>query len=118
MDPRYSVRRFARRLGVHHSTVSRLLRGNRVVPSRTLRRIADRLGMSDGQAGTFQMREDSVAVAGAIGRRSFRPDTRWLARVAGISADRVNIVLQFLLRCGALKMVSVDRWELVEKESE
>jgi hypothetical protein len=74
--------------------------------------------MSDGQAGAFLMREDTAAVRGAIARPSFRPNTRWLASTAGISADRVNIILQLLLRGGALRMVSVDRWELMGEEAQ
>jgi hypothetical protein len=46
----------------------------------------------------------------AIDRSTFRPDSRWLASMAGISVDRVNISLQTLLRCGHLRMLSRDQW--------
>ena len=42
--------------------------------------------------------------------RDFKPDSRWLARVLGISVDEVNVALQRLLRLGLLEMVSQDRW--------
>lgn len=109
---RYSLRQFARGLGVHHSTVSRLLRGARPVPSRTLITMAGRLGMSSAQVAGFLAREEVAAVVDAIGRSAFRPDSRWLATVAGISVDSVNIALQELLRTGSLRMTSRERWEL------
>jgi transcriptional regulator with XRE-family HTH domain len=116
-NQRYSLRQFARGLGVHHSTVSRLLRGARPVPPRTLLTMATHLGMSPAQAADFLSREDDAAVVEAIRRPAFRPDSRWLASATGISVDGVNVVLQKLLRIGSLRMSSADRWELRGKES-
>ncbi|HEX6099826.1 MAG TPA: helix-turn-helix domain-containing protein [Thermoanaerobaculia bacterium] len=112
---RYSLRQFARGLGIHHSTASRLLRGSRPVPSRTLVTVAGHLRMSSAETADFLAREDVAAVVDAIGRSRFRPDSRWLASVAGISVDSVNIVLQKLLRTGSLRMVSKERWELARE---
>jgi transcriptional regulator with XRE-family HTH domain len=113
-DPRYSVRRFARALGVHHSTVSRLLHGTRPVPVRTVVQVAERLRMTQAQLAELLALEDAAAVVEAIGRPAFRADSRWLASVTGVSVDRVNIVLQKLLRVGSLRMRSPERWELLE----
>jgi uncharacterized protein (TIGR02147 family) len=41
---------------------------------------------------------------------AFRPDTRWIARVLGLSPDEVNIAASRLARLGLLKMVSRSRW--------
>jgi transcriptional regulator with XRE-family HTH domain len=112
---RYSLRQFARGLGIHHSTASRLLRGTRAVPGRTLVTVAAHLGMSSTQTADFQAREDAAAVVEAIGRASFRPDSRWLASVAGIPVDSVNIVLQKLLHTGCLRMTSRARWEVARE---
>jgi hypothetical protein len=68
--------------------------------------------MSSAQIAVFLAREEVAAVVDAIGRPSFRPDCRWLASVAGISVDSVNIALQELLRTGSLRMTSRERWEL------
>jgi transcriptional regulator with XRE-family HTH domain len=112
---RYSLRRFARAVGIHHATLSRLLRGARPVPSRTLVTVASRLGMSPAQVTGFVAREEVAAVVDAIGRSAFRADSRWLATVAGISVDSVNIALQELLRTGSLRMTSRERWELTRR---
>jgi len=109
------MRRFARTLGVHHSTVSRMMRGSRRMPSRTIAGIARRLGMSRAQIDEFVIREDEAAVLQAIARPSFRPDCRWLATITGISVDRVNIVLHTLLRAGALRMRAIHQWELTNE---
>jgi hypothetical protein len=77
--------------------------------------VARHLGMSSAQTAGFLALEDVAAVVEAIGRPPFRPDSRWLASVAGISVDSVNVVLQKLLRTGSLRMVSRERWELARE---
>ena len=114
-NARYSLRRFARTLDVHHSTVSRMLRRSQRIPPRTIAEIAQQLGMSRAQIDEFVIREDEAAVMQAIARSSFRPDCRWLATIAGISVDRVNVVLHTLLRAGALRMRAANHWELVNE---
>lgn len=76
--------------------------------------VAEQLRMTQAQVAEYLAREEAAAVVEAIGRRAFRPDSRWLASVTGVSVDRVNIVLQKLLRVGALRMGSTERWELLE----
>ena len=115
LNPRFSLRGFSRIVGLHHSTVSRLLRASRPVPARTVKIVGARIGLSRTETAAFAAIEDVVAVARAIDRSSFRPDSRWLASVAGISVDRVNISLQTLLRCGQLRMLSRHQWVIAGK---
>jgi len=118
LNPRYSLRAFARVLGLHHSTLSRLLRGRRPVSAHTVGVIGARIGLSRIETASFAAREDVAAVALAIDRSTFRPDSRWLASVAGISVDRVNISLQTLLRQRQLRMLSQRQWLIAPKGSE
>ena len=74
-----------------------------------------RIGMSNSETAAFAAREDAAAVALAIGRSTFRPDSRWLASVTGISVDSVNISLQTLLRCGHLRMLSRRHWVMARE---
>lgn len=74
-----------------------------------------RIGLSRSETAAFAAREDVVAVARAIDRSTFRPDSRWLASMTGISVDRVNISLQTLLRCGQLRMLSGGQWMIAGK---
>jgi plasmid maintenance system antidote protein VapI len=117
-DPAYSLRRFARLLGVHHSTVSRLLRRRRPVTPRTVHALGTRLGISDAEIANLSAAEDAAAIVHAIERPAFRPDSRWLASVASMPVDRVNVVLQRLLRIGALRMLARDRWEVMSGVTE
>lgn len=97
-------------VGLHHSTLSRLLKGSRPVSAYTVNAVGMRIGLSMSETAAFAAREDVVAVALAVARSSFRPDSRWLASVAGIPVDRVNMALQTLLRCGHLQMLSRRQW--------
>jgi transcriptional regulator with XRE-family HTH domain len=107
---RYSLRRFAARLGVHHATISRLLRGTRPIPERTVRAIGDRLGLSAAHVDALVLAEHEAAVLLAIRQPAFRPASRWLATVSGLPLDSVNIAIQSLLRTGRLTMPARDRW--------
>jgi uncharacterized protein (TIGR02147 family) len=41
---------------------------------------------------------------------NFRPNSRWIARVLGITADEVNLAVSRLARLGLLEMANRDRW--------
>jgi transcriptional regulator with XRE-family HTH domain len=137
-NAQYSLRAFARFLGLDHSTLSQLLRGKRRLTERTVRRCGMRLGLDEDSVREFCRSEAGVSdaddeVLGEVRRLasdtasvvaewhhyailelvrldSFRPDSRWLARVLGLSVDEVNIALQRLLRLGLLSMDAADRW--------
>ncbi len=59
-------------------------------------------------------REDAAAVVSGIGRASFRPNSRWLATIAGIPVDRVNIAIHSLLCAARLRMPSTQQWQLTQ----
>ena len=107
---RYSLRRLAAQVGVHHATISRLLRGNKPVPERTVRALGSRLGLSAQELDALVLAENEAAVLLAIARPAFRPASRWLATVSGLPLDRVNVAIQSLLRTGRLRMLARDRW--------
>jgi hypothetical protein len=82
---------------------------------RTVSTLGKRLGVSSRETAVYVALEDEAAVILAIQRPAFRPDSRWLASVAGITVDRVNISLQTLLRCGRLRMLSRQQWLIVKE---
>jgi uncharacterized protein (TIGR02147 family) len=136
----YSLRAFAKYLGVDHSTLSQMLRGKRRLTTRAIRKFSARLGLDNEAAegfialeehGNGQTEDDVVihqvrqlardaasliadwhhfAILELIRVRDFRPDSRWLARVLGISVDEVNVALQRLMSLGLLEMAAPDRW--------
>lgn len=107
----YSLRRFARVLGVHHTTASRLLQKSGPVPERSIRAIGKRLGLEEAAIEGLCVVERDEAVLAAIEQAGFRPATRWISSAAGIPVDQVNIALQALIRTGRLRMASAKRWE-------
>jgi uncharacterized protein (TIGR02147 family) len=134
----YSLRAFARFLGMDHSTLSQLLRGKRRFTERSVRRCGMRLGLDEESVVEFMRAEsgdhegdgaalgeirrlasdtasliaewEHYAILELVRLRYFRPDSRWIARVLGLGIDEVNIALQRLLRLGLLSMDSPDRW--------
>jgi len=138
-NPQYSLRAFAKSLGVDHSTLSQLLRGKRRFTSATIEKLAGRLGVGGDQAAAFieferrndgnnpavtheaivQLAHDAVslisewypfAILELVRLQEFTPDTRWIARVLGIAPDEVNVALHRLLRMGLLEMSERGRW--------
>jgi len=109
---RYSLRAFARDMGVHHSTLSRVMRGTQRIAVRTIGAIAAKLRLAADTVRASERSEVDAAVIAAIARRGFRPDCRWIAAVTGIPLDEVNASLHRLLRDRALRMDSRDRWTI------
>jgi transcriptional regulator with XRE-family HTH domain len=138
-NPHYSLRAFAKYLGLDHSTLSQLLRGKRRLTARSIQKFGARLGMDAETIAIHIAREEQPEPAGdealvrevrelardtasliadwqhyaileLVHLHDFRPDSRWIARVLGISVDEVNVSLQRLLRLGLLEMAAPDRW--------
>jgi transcriptional regulator with XRE-family HTH domain len=112
---RYSLRSFARFLGMDHSTLSQILRGKRRLTTQTVRAIGPMLGLSAVAITAHGVLENEQALLRAIARPGFRADSRWLAVNLGIPLDQVNVALQGLLRRRLLIMVSSQRWVSIEE---
>jgi transcriptional regulator with XRE-family HTH domain len=111
-NSRYSLRAFARSLDVDHSTLSQIVRGRRRVTRRVIRAIGPRLRLTQPEIEASCAVENDLAVLAVIARPSFRPDSRWIATVAGISVDEVNVALQRLLYTGAIEMYEQHQWRI------
>jgi hypothetical protein len=139
-NPRYSLRAFAKFLAVDHATLSQLLRGKRRLTSRMIRKLGTRLRLDEERLRAYcafeegsgspldtpgnlrevqQLAHDTVAlitdwyhhaILELTHLQEFKPDSRWLARVLGLSIDEVNVALTRLVRLELLEMVSRDRW--------
>ena len=109
---RYSLRAFARDVGVHHSTLSRVLRGRQRVTTATLMTVAMRLRLEPEVVRASERDEADAAVRDALQRRECRPDARWIATVTSLSLDAVHAALHRLLRDRVLRMDAHDRWTI------
>ena len=111
-NARYSLRAFARDLGVSHSTLSGVLSGRRPASARFVRRVAKSLGLDTQQAMTLVDREHAQKLAAHVEREGFRHDLRDLAVRSGLSVDTLCIELHRLLSERRLDMNSSDSWTL------
>jgi uncharacterized protein (TIGR02147 family) len=138
-NPRFSLRSFAKQLGIDHSTLSQVLRGRRRLSARALGAVGKRMGLSEeairAYAQNFRKKTDSkslpenirsfhfdldtfqllsvwhhYAILELIQVQGFKTDSRWIANTLGIAVEDVNIALQRLLRLGLLEMSGRDRW--------
>jgi uncharacterized protein (TIGR02147 family) len=138
-NPRFSLRSFAKQLGVDHSTLSQVLRGRRRLSARALEAVGKRMGLSEEairayaqssrkktsskrlpedlksfhvDIDTFQLLSiwHHSAILELIHMQGFKTDSRWIANTLGIAVEDVNIALQRLLRLGLLEMPGRDRW--------
>jgi uncharacterized protein (TIGR02147 family) len=138
-NPRYSLRSFAKQLGIDHATLSQVLRKKRRLSTRALESIGKRMGLAEEtirayertrskkpipnraqenvrrlkfDLDTFQLLSvwHHCAILELIHVQSFKRDSRWIAGALGISTEEVNVALQRLLRLGLLEMSSRDRW--------
>jgi transcriptional regulator with XRE-family HTH domain len=109
-NPRYSLRAFARFLALDHSTLSQILRGRRRLTARNVRALGPKLRLTASAIAEHCALEHEAAVLAAVRRPGFRADSRWLATMAGIPLDDVNVTLQRLLRKRRLTMPSPARW--------
>jgi transcriptional regulator with XRE-family HTH domain len=137
-NPRFSLRSFAKQLGIDHSTLSQVLRNRRRLSAGTLEGIGKRMGLSDEvirayaqghkkkkptsppqdirgvhfDLDTFQTLSiwHHYAILELIQVQGFKTDSRWIAKTLGIAVEDVNIALQRLLRLGLLEMAGRDRW--------
>jgi transcriptional regulator with XRE-family HTH domain len=116
---RYSLRAFARQLGVDHSTLSQWLRGVRPIPRRAIEQVGARLRLSPRQVRVFAAAGPSEGPDARILELArsggLRPDSRWISERLDIGVDETNVALQRLLRLGMLAMPSPDRWIVIEE---
>ncbi len=119
-SPRYSLRAFAQRLGVHSATISQIIRGQRFLSARGAQALARKLGCSAIQCAEVS----SDARQAAHQRRVFRlvsrgcvaPVVRGLARRLRLSCDEIDAALTQLLIRGAVVMNSTTSWIVGEEK--
>ncbi len=139
-NPQYSLRAFAKHLAIDHATLSQLLRGKRRFTPGTIEKLGQRLGLDAPTIAGYQSGEQQAShlyesavnlqevqqlandtaklvsdwyhfsILELVQLPDFRPDSRWIARVLGITPDEVNIAVTRLTRLRLLEMTAHDRW--------
>ena len=114
-NQRYSLRAFARALQTHHSTLSQILQSRRRLTPRSIRQLGVRIGLTPAQIRDACLAEHCASIRRLIGHPQFRADSRWIAMMAGIPLDDVNVALHWLLYRRELTMAEPGTWTLGER---
>jgi uncharacterized protein (TIGR02147 family) len=137
-NPRFSLRSFAKQLGIDHSTLSQVLRNKRRLSARALEGVGKRIGLSAEAIRVYAQGHEKkkstsppqnirgvrfdldtfqtlsiwyhYAILELIQVEGFKTDSPWIAKTLGIAVEDVNIALQRLMRLGLLEMAGRDRW--------
>lgn len=136
-NPQYSLRAFARDLEIDHSTLSKLLRGQRKITTQTIENLGSSLKLDDEEIQQYsehQKRWDIINSDSSIHKQltddvirtiaewhhfailelthlpTFVADSRWIARMLDITVDEINIAIQRLIRLKLLSLESADTW--------
>jgi len=110
-NPRYSLRAFARMLGIDHSSLSQILRRRRRLTARVMRRLGAALRVAPADVARAAAQANADTLARVVRDPAFRPDCRWIASKLGIRLDEVQLALQEVLRTGRVVMRTSRRWE-------
>jgi uncharacterized protein (TIGR02147 family) len=138
----YSLRSFARALQISPSSLSRLLKGERVFSNETIERLGLKLGLTPADIRYYQdqsvkqknnsaisnlhpyfedLSEDAFiaisdwyhyAIMELIQTDSFNPDHRWIARALRISVSEVNVAIERLVRLKLIVESEDGTWKL------
>jgi hypothetical protein len=136
----YSIRSFARNLEINHTSLIRLLNGERPLTKKMILRLGLRLGMKPRQLEGFgpegpksratgvaksaqmdfqQMTQDTFeviadwyhhAILELTHVKDAQFDARWVARALGINIAEVKDAVDRLVRLGMLEVTSDGRW--------
>jgi len=92
VNPRYSLRAFARSVNLEHSTLSQLLRGKRAMTWKSIRQIA----------GTMRWTGTIILKMRTQPQKPF--DSRLMAQTLRVSVDEVNVALTDLCLFGLMEL--------------
>ena len=139
LNPRYSLRAFARDLRISPSTLSRVLNGERSIPTGNRKAIAKRLRLSASESQRFiednaEMERGQVlkvilreeryatviaewehyAVLSLLRISDFEPSEKFIARRLGLTLERAKEVVRNLASVGLLK-IEGGQWERIAR---
>ncbi len=136
-NPKYSLRAYARSLGIEASPLSSILRGKRPLTAKMCERLGIALGMSLDKIQNFQNKHDGrhnesssqhefqqitldtyaiisdwyhYAILELIKTKGFKPKIARIAKTLGISPTETQIAVDRLKRVGFLEIDKRGRW--------
>lgn len=136
-NPHYSLRSFAKFLGLESSRLSKILRGQRPISAKLIPELAARLGLSARETQEFchatrnrkhapasnqtyrQLSLDAFesiedwrhyAILELMKVATFKPEPKWVAKAIGVTVSEAHIYLERLERVGLLERRPDGSW--------
>lgn len=111
-NKRYSLRAFARGIGISHSAAGRILKGTQQPSDATIIQAGTRLGWDAARVSCL-LREERVRRLQSLALSpAFTADARWIASRANLPLDEVQIALHEALRTGRIAMTTPHTWKV------
>lgn len=127
----YSLRAFARDIGIDHSTLSQILRGKRVITMKAYQRLSEKFDLTQTQNDAFietikkNIRKDEAgfleiqstmfqlisewyhfAIFELVTVRSFEANATWISKALSITEAEASAALDRLIKVGLVRMTS------------
>jgi plasmid maintenance system antidote protein VapI/DNA-binding Lrp family transcriptional regulator len=135
-NPNYSLRSFAKFLGIEPSALSQIINNKRPVTAKMKLRLGTALGLTLVQLEQVPINENDIvkkkpahkyqqqeldsfalisdwyhyAILELIAVKGFKPDIAWVAQKLGITKSEANIAVERLQRLGLLKITAKGAW--------
>jgi len=142
-NPKYSLRAFAKQLGIYHATLSAIMSGKRPITSATVRKLNKNLGLSPKELDTYlkditqkskprrtvtysELTQDTFnaisewyydAIMELVNVETFCNDPRWIANVLSITVSEARIAIETLLRLHLIRIDAAGGLHLTKKHS-
>jgi uncharacterized protein (TIGR02147 family) len=132
-NPKYSLRAFARQLGMEPSFLSKVLRKQRNISSKRVAQLGQRLGMKPNEMAEVQKNSDVLSSFSPVDAdqfqmiadwyhfailelslvKNFKPSIRWIAACLGISHAEAQSAVERLQRLGKIAIDSrTGKWKV------
>jgi len=131
-NPAYSLRSFAKKIGISHSALSQILSGKRTITTKTRVKISEALELSPDQIIQYQIRDISFeehfdqlnidhfeiqsdtihdAILELTHLCCFQPKPTWIAKVLEVNVHQVHAAVDRLVRTKLLKIEKSGKWK-------
>ena len=125
-NPRYSLRSYARTLGIGFSDLSKILRRQRSISERMFLRLRQKLPLININPKFHVIAHDQFAlvsdwyhfaILSLMRTHSFRSDVNWIARRLAISSVVARVAVERLERLNLIDCSSNLKWRILEKNT-
>ena len=129
-NPSYSIRAFARQIGLYHATLSALLAGKRKITEKSAKKIADAIGLDPASVATstpyFTIQQDAFnsisewhfdAILEMSNIKQLKLNPQSISVALDISLTEARVALETLTRLDLMQKTTNDNYELTHRNT-